>query len=202
MSRKVAKMALVAESTTTLLVPKNRGLAAQVARALERRPSGVYVKSVVRGEDVPYLSNELARSGMRVVGYTGDDLVDEWLAAGNEFNRCLYRSRIPWLEPAAIYGAPALCLIGRTQPGLAAELGRVAVCARYLRLAERFLATSFEKAAYELVPIQGALETVLLNGVADAIIDVVLTGRTIAAAGLRVHQVISTSDLAVLESNP
>jgi ATP phosphoribosyltransferase len=163
------------------------------------------VKTSVRGEDVPYFANELARSGQRVVAFTGDDLVDEWLAAGNIFDRRLGRRRIHWADPEAIYGAPALCLIGGNESAAArARPVRIAVCARYRHLAERFLAawTSGDNCGYELVPFQGSLEAVLLQGVADLVIDIVVTGMTIAAAGLRVHRVISTSDLAVLESNP
>jgi len=36
--------------------------------------------------------------------------------------------------------------------------------------------------------------------VTDLIVDIVVTGRTVAEAGLQVLRVISTSDLAVLET--
>jgi ATP phosphoribosyltransferase len=51
-----------------------------------------------------------------------------------------------------------------------------------------------------LVPIAGSVETVLLSGVAELMIDIVVTGRTLREAGLSVLRVISTSDLAVLET--
>lgn len=198
--------ALMAEPATVLLVPKNRGLVEQVARALDQRDD---VSSCsMRGEDIPYLANELARRGRRVLAFTGDDLVDEWIAAGNTLDQRLQRRRIRWEDPAAIYGAPALCLIGwgpfdSAQDDKKGGRIRVAVCARYRNLAERFLAAcAGDGNAYELISIQGTLETMLLQGVADLIIDIVVTGRTIAEAGLRVLRVISTSDLAVLESRP
>ena len=52
----------------------------------------------------------------------------------------------------------------------------------------------------EVVPIAGALEACIASGVTDLIVDIVVTGRTVAEAGLQVLRVISTSDLAVLET--
>jgi ATP phosphoribosyltransferase len=222
---------LMAEpATTMLLVPKNRGLVAQVTRAVEQLTIDDLAQCRVRGEDIPYLANEFARRGRRVVAITGDDLVDEWLAAGNAFDERVERSRVRWEDPAALYGAPALCLIGgspfdfaqgdkgatqgdrgpaQRDKGVALGNGvrtppiRVAVCARYRCLAERFLqGCAADGNVYELVSIQGSLETMLLHGIADLVIDIVVTGKTIAESGLRVLRVISTSDLAVLESQP
>lgn len=185
----------------TIIAPKNHGLAIQTARALKQL-SKTNVSCTIRGEDVPYLANQLVREGRSLLAFTGDDLLDEWLAAGNVLDARLRRSRMIWSDPAAVYGAPALCLIGepafelstRPREGL-----RIAVCARYRRLATRFLAEWLGRVQYDLTAITGSVETVVLHGVAELMIDVVVTGRTISAAGLRVHRVISTSDLAILE---
>jgi ATP phosphoribosyltransferase len=199
--------ALALDHATAVLVPKNRGLAAQVARVLSWGSDLECVRTNVRGEDVPYLANELVRAGRRVLAFTGDDLIEEWLADGNTLDPKLQRSRTLWFDPEAIYGAPALCLIGEPSFDKMSALGddklRIAVCARYRRQAQRFLKQWAACAIpYELLPIAGSVETVLLHGIAALIIDVVVTGRTIAAAGLHVHRVISTSDLAILESLP
>jgi ATP phosphoribosyltransferase len=183
-----------------VLVAKNRGLSHQVARAAAVVPAlGAATRYAVRGEDVPYLSNAFARSGRGVVAVTGDDLVDEWLAAGNKLDPSIRRRRIPWADPAARYGKPALCLIGAPAARPAGEAVRVAICTRYWNLAMRFFARSANEAT-EFVPIQGALETVCLEGLADFIVDVVVTGETAARAGLVVHEVISLSDVAILET--
>lgn len=196
-------MSSITLDPTTIIAPKNRGLAVQVARALEQH-SERETTCVIRGEDVPFLANQLARTGRRVLAFTGDDLLEEWLAAGNVLDSTLTRSRSIWADEEAIYGAPALCLIGERSfklPTRPEERLRVAVCARYRQLATRFLADWLGSAdCYELIPIVSSVESVVLHGIADLMIDVVLTGRTISAAGLRVHRVISTSDLAVLES--
>jgi ATP phosphoribosyltransferase len=183
-----------------VLVAKNRGLAQQVARAAELVPTlGDPSRHAVRGEDVPYLSNAFARSGRGVVALTGDDLVDEWLAAGNVLDERLRRRRIPWADPAARYGKPALCLIGAPAASMTSGAVRVAVCSRYWNLGMQFFA-NLGNDAVEFVPIQGALETVCLEGLADFIVDVVVTGETAARAGLVVHEVISLSDVAILET--
>lgn len=197
--------AIALERAMTVLVPKNRGLAEQVQRALAHLGEERLTRDAVRGEDVAYIASEIARSGRGVLAFSGDDLVDEWLAAGNSLDPRIRRDRIMWSDPAAVYGAPALCLIGSKDGPLndRATITRIAVCTRYLNLARRFLNQwSGATLPYELVPVTGAVETILLKGVADLMIDVVVTGRTIASAGLRVLRVISTSDLAVLEWLP
>jgi ATP phosphoribosyltransferase len=188
----------------TILLPKNGGLAGQIERTLGHRTipaDAQYVR--VRGEDVPLLADELVRSGRPVLAFTGDDLVDEWLAAGNTLCPGLTRDRIAWSDPAAIYGAPALCLIGRAEEFASAGrvARRIAVCSRYRALAERFVRSlRGEFAPMELVSVSGAVETFVARGIVDFAIDVVVTGKTLAEAGLAVLRVISTSDVAVLEA--
>lgn len=187
-----------------VLLPKNRGLVERVERWLYTNPlpdAGERVR--VRGEDVPMLADQMARSGRGVLAFTGDDLIDEWLALGNVLSDRLKRDRIAWNDPNALFGAPALSLIGL--PGAALEAGgplhRVAVCVRYKALAERFIRVMRRDGiALEAVTVSGAVETFIANGVADLAIDIVVTGRTLAQAGLAVRRVISTSDLAVLEA--
>lgn len=190
-------------TTTVVLLPKNRGLAAQAARAFQQRNPGEVEEYSVRGEDVPLLANELAAAQRRVLAFTGEDLLEEWLRAGNALDPKLARQRELWSDPTAIYGAPALCLIGARSLAIGEDSAaiRIAVCARYSRLAEPFLA-DLQKSGLnvECISIQGSLETVVLQGLADYIVDIVVTGRTIVQAGLRVVRVISVSDLAVLES--
>jgi ATP phosphoribosyltransferase len=194
----------ISAAPLTILLPKNRGLIAQIELTLEGRAipaSAQYVR--VRGEDVPLLADEFVRSERPVLAFTGDDLVEEWLAAGNILCPRLNRDRIAWNDPAAVYGAPALCLIGWPDQGTrrGKATNRVAACARYRALAQRFIRSlPGEGAAPELVLVSGAVETFVARGVVDYAVDVVLTGKTLAQAGLAVLRVISTSDVAVLEA--
>lgn len=187
-----------------VLLPKNRGLAGQIESIEGRRSGWSGVRYAVRGEDVPFLANDIAKSGRPVLAFTGDDLLDEWLLEGNRLDERIVRRRIAWCDPAAVYGAPALCLIG-AGPRLLSEgrALRVAYCARYRRLVERYLdslrATGVD---LEAVPIAGAVEACIGSGVTELVADIVVTGSTIQQAGLRVLRVISTSDVAVLEYAP
>ena len=199
-------MSIIAPSqrpTTIVLMPKNRGLAGQAARALDARGLTEPTQTcLVRGEDVMFLANELARRGRSVLALTGDDLLDEWLARGNTLDGRLERKHIPWNDPAAIYGKPALCLIGPEGRAIrSSDAISIAVCARYETLANGYL-RSLEAmgTCVQRALIQGALESVVLHGLADFMIDIVVTGRTVASASLQVYDVIYKSDLAMLET--
>ncbi len=187
-----------------VLIPKNRGLAAMASDAVRLHAGGIGVeRTFVRGEDVPFLANEVARSGRPVLAFTGDDLLDEWLASGRVLDSRVRRSSLPWSDPKARYGKPALCLIGPRGTPLP-EMGdmRVAVCAKYGNLARRFLKT-LERPGRTIDPIliSGTVEAALLHDAADFMIDIVVSGSTIDALGLDVREIIQTSDLAVLEAN-
>ena len=195
---------LIAAPPLVVLVPKNRGLAAMAERALQSCASGVPVeRTFVRGEDVPFLANEVARTGRPMLALTGDDLLDEWLAGGRTLDARVRRSGVAWEDPGARYGKPALCLIGPRGVPLP-ELGvlRVAVCAKYGNLARRYL-RSLERPGLTVDPvlIAGTVEAALLYNAADFMIDIVASGTTIDALDLDVRAVIQTSDLAVLEAN-
>ncbi len=188
---------------TIALLPKNRGLAGQIAALRDRLADGT-ARFEVRGEDVPLLANEIARRGGSVTAFTGDDLLDEWLLAGNVLHERLVRRRVAWRDPLAAFGAPALCLIGSSPDLFERERPlRVAVCERYRLQTQRHLAAMRASGAqFDVLPIAGAVEACIGSGVADLIADIVVTGRTIAQSGLRVLRVISTSDVAVLETQP
>jgi ATP phosphoribosyltransferase len=194
----------ISTSVPIALIPKNRGLAGQLARLRERLVPPGSAEVSVRGEDVPTLANAVAKSGRSVVAFTGDDLLDEWLLAGNALHPRLLRRRLAWRDPQAIYGAPALCLIGKSFALLSEpRMLRIAVCDRYQRLTESHLnARRRAGIQLEVVPIAGAVEACIASDVTDLIVDIVVTGRTVSAAGLKVLRVISTSDVAVLETAP
>jgi ATP phosphoribosyltransferase len=194
----------ISRSAPVALIPKNRGLSGQLSALCERLVPAGSTHVAVRGEDVPTLANAVAESGRPVVAFTGDDLLDEWLLAGNALHPGLQRRRIAWRDSRAIYGAPALALIGKSFAPLSeSRTLRIAVCDRYRRLTEVHLeALRRGGVRLEVVPIAGAVEACIASGVTDLIVDIVVTGRTVAEAGLQVLRVISTSDLAVLETAP
>jgi ATP phosphoribosyltransferase len=188
---------------TIVLLPKNRGLAAMAEYALRNNPpQGAYDPTYVRGEDVPLLASELARSGRPVLALTGEDLLEEWLATGRTLDPRLTRRSVAWNDPSARYGKPALCLIGpRGTPVPQAGELRIALCAKYENLARRFLRT-LERPGLRIEPvlIAGSVEAAILHDIADFMIDIVVSGTTIDRLGLDVRNVILTSDLALLEA--
>ena len=103
---------MLAVTETTILVAKNRGLIAQATSVLDRRGlRDGEAASYVRGEDVGQLANVAVRSGRELFAITGDDLLDNWIASGNQLDAGIERTRVPWKDQSAIYGKPALCLI-------------------------------------------------------------------------------------------
>lgn len=195
---------LVAARPLTVLMPKNRGLAAMAERALKSLSHTIAVdRTAVRGEDVPMLANVVARLGCPLFAMTGDDLLDEWLAGGNVLDASIRRTRVEWNDPGARFGKPALCLIG-PRGGTPPTEGtiRVAVCAKYKHLARKYL-RALERPGLHITPviISGTVEAALLHNAADLMIDIVVSGATIDRLALDVYTVLHTSDLAVLEAN-
>jgi ATP phosphoribosyltransferase len=195
--------AATVSAPTVVLLPKNRGLAAMAEYALRSNPpSGAYEPTFVRGEDVPLLANELARSGRSVLALTGEDLLEEWLAGGRTLDARITRRSIAWNDPNARYGKPALCLIGPRGVPLPqrGEL-RVALCGKYENLARGYLRT-LERPGLRIEPvlIAGTVEAAILHNVAAFMIDIVVSGNTIDDLDLDVRDVIMTSDLVRLEA--
>jgi ATP phosphoribosyltransferase len=187
---------------TAVYLPNNRRLAEQIAAANLPFPESAG-RVVLRGEDIPLVMNRIARRSQAAVGITGDDLLDDWLAAGNELDERVTRSRILWNDARAVYGKPALCLIAAQGGGFEPQNARIAVCARYQNLAARFLEQTYGAATLlNVTPFSGGTETLIGVGLADAVIDIVVTGSTIRSLGLEVREVIYTSDLALLEVRP
>jgi ATP phosphoribosyltransferase len=193
----------VAQGRRTVLVPKNGGLIAQAERRLsELDIPGDAVRCNLRGEDIPYVANELARQGRAITALTGEDLFEDWLTAGNVLDERLATRLVPWASDDALFGKPALCLIGGADSEIGSLPGsRVAVCARYKNLAARFLlGHEGSPGRLRIATIHGAVEEMLTHGLADFIIDVVLTGRTVRENGLKIQAVLCKSDIAVLET--
>jgi ATP phosphoribosyltransferase len=186
---------------TIVLAPKNRGLYAQALRALDEYGADAReTASMVRGEDVPMIANALAQNGRNLYALTGEDLLEEWIARGNRLDSRIRVRSIPWSDSQALYGKPALCFIGKESPARSGAF-RVAVASRYRELAGRYLRTLEARgASIERIPVSGALETVYAQGIADFIVDIVVTGATMRQYGLRVLDVVFASDLAVLEA--
>jgi ATP phosphoribosyltransferase len=123
---------------------------------------------LVRPSDIP----EYVQDGVVDLGITGANLV---LEAGAEvvqvaelgFGRCTLEAAVPLDAPAASIG----------------ELQGLRVATAYPASTRRLLAE--HGVEVDLIPVSGSVEAAPRLGLADAIVDLVSTGSTITANGLR-----------------
>lgn len=98
------------------------------------------------------------------------------------------------LEPLVTrLGACRLCLCSAPGTDLDARMraGRLRVATKYPRLARSALGARGLVA--ELIPLHGSVELAVAVGLADAIVDLVQTGRTLEANGLVVREMLLES---------
>jgi ATP phosphoribosyltransferase len=73
----------------------------------------------------------------------------------------------------------------------ARRLGALRIATKYPRIAERYFEDTGRAA--EVIEVKGSVELAPVSGLADAIVDLVDTGRTLADNGLVVREVIAPS---------
>jgi ATP phosphoribosyltransferase len=129
---------------------------------------------VVRSGDVP----TCVEHGAADVGVTGKDTLLEYGGDG------LY-------EPLDL--GIARCRLMTAGPvgaaGLRPARGRLRVATKFLNVARRYYAARGEQV--DLIHLGGAMELAPLIGLADHIVDIVDTGRTLAANGLEPYETIA-----------
>jgi len=93
------------------------------------------------------------------------------------------------------YGACRMVLAGRRGDESMGEaerrLGAMRIATKYPRIAERYFDETGRQA--EIVDVKGSVELAPLIGLADGIVDLVATGRTLEENGLEVREEIATS---------
>ncbi|QIA26595.1 ATP phosphoribosyltransferase [Thermaerobacter sp. PB12/4term] len=197
------------ERPLTLALPKGRMLAevaALCARAgiaaaaslaagddpealvLDDEPSGVRLLLVRPGDVWSYVA-----FGAADLGITGKDVLEE--KAGD--------ARGGWLDPPgavelADLGAGACRMVVAGPPAGAGlwpwrrlQAGRLRVATKYPACARRALGGG--PAEVEVIPLAGSVELAPLVGLADVIVDLVATGRTLRAHGLVEYEVLFSS---------
>ena len=182
-----------------IVVPKNSGLKKYREIALSELDSSASRILEVRGEDVPFWVGLYQNKGKRAIGLTGEDLYKEYsLATDTNIN---ILKRIEWKDPSTLFGKPALCLLGPKNKELTPEKEclTIFIAAKYKNIAEKYLLQledlgySFEKSY-----INGCVETGCSEGMADLIIDIVYSGRSMEKYGLKVYEKIMESDFLVI----
>ena len=93
------------------------------------------------------------------------------------------------------YGACRMVLAGRKDDESLGEserrLGAMRIATKYPRIAERFFDETGRQA--EVIEVKGSVELAPLVGLADGIVDLVATGRTLEENGLEVREEIADS---------
>jgi ATP phosphoribosyltransferase len=138
----------------------------------------------LRTEDIPVLCAE----GAIDMGVTGGDLLAE---SGVEL--------ISRLDLGIGQCRLAVCVSEDSKIQSAAQLDRTRVATSFPRVTEQFLRQHDAKA--HLVNLSGSVEIMIALGVADAIVDLIETGSTLAANNLRVLAEIGQYQ-TVLVQNP
>jgi ATP phosphoribosyltransferase len=133
----------------------------------------------LRPSDVP----TYVEAGAADLGITGKDVLLE------QADRVVYEI----LDLS--YGACRMVLAGREgDPSLGESerrLGAMRIATKYPRVTERHFEETGRQA--EVIEVRGSVELAPLVGLADGIVDLVATGRTLAENGLEVREEIASS---------
>jgi len=133
----------------------------------------------MRPSDVP----TYVEAGAADLGITGKDVLLE------------QRDRVVYEILDLRYGACRMVLAGRQSDESLGEserrLGMMRIATKYPRLAERYFEQTGRQA--EVIEVKGSVELAPLVGLADGIVDLVASGRTLNENGLEVREQIATS---------
>jgi ATP phosphoribosyltransferase len=133
----------------------------------------------MRPSDVP----TYVEAGAADIGITGKDVLLE------------QRDRVVYELLDLGYGECRMVLAGRRgDPSLGESerrLGAMRIATKYPRVAEAFFEATGRQA--EIVEVKGSVELAPLVGLADGIVDLVATGRTLEENGLEVREEIGRS---------
>jgi ATP phosphoribosyltransferase len=133
----------------------------------------------MRPSDVP----TYVEAGAADLGITGKDVLLE------------QRDRVVYEVLDLRYGACRMVLAGRAGDDALDEderrLGTMRIATKYPRIAEHHFEDTGRRA--EVIEVKGSVELAPLSGLADGIVDLVATGRTLAENGLEVREEIAIS---------
>lgn len=153
-------------------------------RALFARVSGLPIDlTFLRTDDIPTLCAE----GAIDMGITGSDLLEEaGVQVEVRMKLGVGRCRL------------AICVPEDSDYTTAADLNGTRVATSFPALTERYLAR--HGASAHLVSLSGSVEVMIQLGVADAIVDLVETGSTLAANRLRILEEIGQYETVLIQN--
>ena len=155
------------------------------SRGLFARVSGLPVELIfLRTDDIPTLCAE----GAIDMGITGSDLLEESDGSAEIRMRLgVGRCRL------------AICVPDDANLNTAADLDGKRIATSFPVITKRYLAK--HQASAHLVSLSGSVEVMIQLGVADAIVDLVETGSTLAANRLRILEEIDSYETVLIQNN-
>ena len=184
-----------------IVVPNNKSLVSYREATLSylgNPPKERIIES--RGEDIPFIVEELSQNGKTVFGLTGSDLLKEYQLSKYESKLSVIKTFV-WLDEKAKFGKPTLCLLGTKEKNFEQLPKNLKVCinSKYKNIAKRYL-NVLESKGYKFVKIylSGSTEAAYCNGLSDLVIDIVYTGASIKESDLEVYDKIFESDFLVI----
>ncbi len=186
-----------------IVVPKNSGLKRYREIAIQSLGVASNETLEVRGEDVPFWVESLAKTNKRVVGITGQDLFREYQIREYETKLQVLKV-IEWDDEAAIFKKPVLCLLGPQNKSLETipRQQRVCISAKYKFLGKRYLNFLETKGyRFDKFYVNGSSEESFSVGLSDLVIDIVYTGSSMKKLGLSVYDKIFVSNIVVIGGN-
>jgi ATP phosphoribosyltransferase len=133
---------------------------------------------VIRGSDVP----TYVELGSADIGIAGKDMIMEYGSQG-------------FYEPVDLQ--LARCRLMTAAPvGALLDSPRLRVASKFVNIAEQFFAQQGRQV--DMIKLNGALELAPLMGLADCIVDIVDTGKTLKAHGLEPRELIADVSTRVI----
>jgi len=155
------------------------------SRGLFARVSGLPIELVfLRTDDIPTLCAE----GAIDMGITGSDLVQE-AAVDVQVRMKLGVGRCRL----------AVCVPDDATFHSAADLDKTRIATSFPNITRRYLAG--HNASAHLVSLSGSVEVMIQLGIADAIVDLVETGSTLAANRLRILEEIDSYETVLIQND-
>ncbi|MAI70807.1 MAG: ATP phosphoribosyltransferase [Rhodopirellula sp.] len=155
------------------------------SRGLFARVSGLPVELIfLRTDDIPTLCAE----GAIDMGITGSDLLEESGGSAEVRMRLgVGRCRL------------AICVPDDANLNSAADLDGKRIATSFPAITQRYLAK--HQASAHLVSLSGSVEVMIQLGIADAIVDLVETGSTLAANRLRILEEIDSYETVLIQND-
>ncbi len=185
-----------------IIIPKNTGLKKCRELAISiKGPSSIIEE--VRGEDVPLFTEKLILEGKTAIGITGEDLFKEFTLKVRNSKLSIIK-REPW-NSDSLFSKPVLCLLGPKNKKMEEMPRKIKICinTKYKELAKKYCTNLLENKGYliDKTYAYGATEEFFSKGLADMVIDIVVTGKSADVAGLTIYDELFESDIVLIGKN-